>query len=237
MPPRITIIEDEPDVVQLVSYCFQKEGFRVESFSYGREGLEQLRREPPDLVLLDVMLPDIDGFEICRRMRADDQLQFLPVIFLTAKGSEIDRVLGLEIGADYYVVKQFSTRELLARVKAVLRRKENSRRDPEVLDIGDLKIDYRTHEVTVRGKPINLTTLEFKLLHFLAAHPGHIFSRDGLLDHVWGGDRFVSPRTVDVHIWRLREKIEENPDTPRILVTVRGAGYRLSDPRRFLVSE
>src|ERR1035437_9254979 len=147
MATRIVIIEDEPDIVQLVRYSFQKEGFQVESFVRGKDGLDYLHRKPADLVLLDIMLPDLDGLEICNRLRADERLRTLPVIFLTAKGAEIDRVLGLEIGADDYVVKPFSSRELLARVKAVLRRKEHSRRDPEVLDIGDLKMDYRTHEV------------------------------------------------------------------------------------------
>jgi DNA-binding response OmpR family regulator len=232
MPPRIVIIEDEPDIVQLVRYSFQKEGFHLDSFSRGKEGLEHLRRKGADLALLDIMLPDVDGFELCRRMRADEQLRDLPVIFLTAKGAEIDRVLGLEIGGDDYVVKPFSPRELLARVKAVLRRQGRlaASAAPEVLESGDLRLEARTQGVTVRGKAVELSTLEFKLLHFLAAHPGRIFSRDKLLDQVWGQDRFVTPRTVDVHIRRLREKIEARPDAPRNLLTVRGAGYRFADP-------
>jgi two-component system alkaline phosphatase synthesis response regulator PhoP len=232
MPPRIVIIEDEPDIVQLIRYSFQKDGFQLESFTRGKDGLEYLHRKPADLVLLDIMLPDLDGFEICKRLRADERLKALPVIFLTAKGAEIDRVLGLEIGADDYVVKPFSPRELLARVKAVLRRQgplaENGA--AELLEVGELHLDCRTQEVKVRGKAVELSTLEFKLLHFLAAHPGRIFSRDKLLDQVWGQDRFVTPRTVDVHIRRLREKIEEQPDEPRSLLTVRGAGYRFAEP-------
>lgn len=232
MPLRIVIIEDEPDIVQLVRYSFQKEGFHLESFSRGQEGLDHLRRKGADLVLLDIMLPDVDGFELCRRMRADEKLRDLPVIILTAKGAEIDRVLGLEIGGDDYVVKPFSPRELVARVKAVLRRQGRLEAggSPEVLESGDLRLDARTQGVTVRGKAVELSTLEFKLLHFLAAHPGRIFSRDKLLDQVWGHDRFVTPRTVDVHIRRLREKIEARPDSPRNLLTVRGAGYRFADP-------
>ena len=234
MAPRIVIIEDEPDIVQLVRYSFQKEGFQLESFGRGKDGFEHLRRKPADLLLLDVMLPDLDGFDICRRLRADEQLKALPVIFLTAKGAEIDRVLGLEIGADDYVVKPFSPRELLARVKAVLRRKERPIEDAEVIDAGELHLDCRTQQVTVRGKAVELSTLEFKLLRFLALHPGRIFSRDKLLDQVWGRERFVSPRTVDVHIRRLREKIEERPNYPHSLLTVRGAGYRFAEPSESL---
>ena len=225
---RIVIIEDEKDIVDLVCYNFRKEGFEVASFSKGLEGLEYLRRNRAALVLLDIMLPDQDGFEICKRLRADDKLKTLPVIFLTAKGGEIDRVVGLEIGADDYVVKPFSPRELVARVKAVLRRQQRSAEKREIVDIGDLRLDTRTQEVTVRGQPVELSALEFKLLCFLASHPRHVFSRDRLLDAVWGDDRFVTPRTVDVHIRRLREKIEVQPDHPRLLQTVRGSGYRFS---------
>ena len=228
MLPRVVMIEDEPDIVELVRYSFQKEGVHLETFSNGKEGLRYLHREPADLLLLDIMLPDLNGFEICKRLRADERLKSLPVIFLTAKGAEIDRVLGLEIGADDYVVKPFSPRELLARVKAVLRRQE---RLPEntVIDVDGLHMDCRTHGVTVRGQSVELSALEFKLLYFLATHPDRIFSRDNLLDQVWGQERFVTPRTVDVHIRRLREKIEEHPNEPRNLLTVRGAGYRFTE--------
>jgi phosphate regulon transcriptional regulator PhoB len=230
MAPRIVIIEDEPDIVELVRYSCQKEGFELESFGRGKDGFEHLRRKGADLVLLDIMLPDLDGLEICRRLRADENLKAVPVIFLTAKGAEIDRVLGLELGADDYVVKPFSPRELIARVRAVLRRKENLPQTTDIIDIGELHLDCQRQQATVRGKAVELSTLEFKLLRFLAAHPGRIHSRDKLLDQVWGQDRFVAPRTVDVHIRRLREKIEEQPDEPRSLLTVRGAGYRFADP-------
>lgn len=228
MAQRLVIIEDEKDIVELVRYNFRKEGFEVQAFPRGKEGLDFLRRNPVDLVLLDILLPDVDGFEICRRLRADTRMASLPVIFLTAKGEEIDRVLGLEMGADDYVVKPFSPRELVARVKAVLRRQERAGEKREVVESGDLRLDTRTQEVSVAGRPVILSTLEFKLLHFLASHPRHVFSRDRLLDEVWGQDRFVTPRTVDVHIRRLREKIEAHPDRPRFLQTVRGAGYRFS---------
>jgi phosphate regulon transcriptional regulator PhoB len=226
--PRVMLIEDEKDIVELVRYNFRKEGFEVASYASGREGLEELRRNPPDLVLLDIMLPDLDGFEICKRLRAEDRLRALPVIFLTAKGEELDRILGLEIGADDYVVKPFSPRELVARVKAVLRRQARPAEKREVIEMPGLRLDSRTQEVTVRGEAVELSTLEFKLLHYLASHPRRIFSRERLLDEVWGRDRFVTPRTVDVHIRRLREKIEAQADKPQFIQTVRGAGYRFA---------
>ena len=231
MRKRIVLIEDEKDIVELVRYNFRKEGFEFSSFTSGKEGLEHLRRHPVDLVLLDIMLPDLDGFEICKRLRAEDRMKSLPIIFLTAKGEEIDRVLGLEIGADDYVVKPFSPRELVARVKAVLRRQTRPVERQEVVEAQNLRLDARTQEVTVGGKPTELSTLEFKLLHFLASHPRRIFSREQLLDEVWGRDHFVTPRTVDVHIRRVREKIEIQPDRPQYIQTVRGAGYRFAaDP-------
>ena len=228
MRKRIVLIEDEKDIVELVRYNFRKEGFEFSSFTSGKEGLEHLRRHPVDLVLLDIMLPDLDGFEICKRLRAEDRMKSLPIIFLTAKGEEIDRVLGLEIGADDYVVKPFSPRELVARVKAVLRRQTRPVERQEVVETQNLRLDARTQEVTVGGKPTELSTLEFKLLHFLASHPRRIFSREQLLDEVWGRDHFVTPRTVDVHIRRVREKIEIQPDRPQYIQTVRGAGYRFA---------
>src|SRR6266480_2580439 len=220
MAQRIVMIEDEKDIVDLVQYNFRKAGFEIESFSRGRDGLESLRRRPADLVLLDILLPDQYGLEVCRRLRADERLKTVPVIFLTAKGEEIDRILGLEIGADDYVVKPFSPRELVARVKAVLRRQERRFETREVVEVGDLRLDSRTREVWVRERPIELSTLEFKLLHFLASNPRHVFSREELLDEVWGRDRFVTPRNVDVHVRRLREKIEAFPEKPQYLQTV-----------------
>lgn len=222
------LIEDEKDITELVRYNFRKEGFEVASFVSGKDGLEHLRRNPADLVLLDIMLPDLDGFEICKRLRAEERLKSLPVIFLTAKGEEIDRVLGLELGADDYVVKPFSPRELVARVRAVLRRQTRPTEKLEVVEIPGLRLDARTQEVAARGEAVELSALEFKLLHFLASHPRRIFSREQLLDEVWGRDRFVTPRTVDVHIRRLREKIEAQPERPHFIQTVRGSGYRFA---------
>jgi phosphate regulon transcriptional regulator PhoB len=228
---RIVIIEDEADIVEMVAYNLRKEGFEVQRFARGLEGLEQVRNSPPDLLLLDIMLPDADGLDICRRLRRDERLKALPIIFLTAKSEEVDRIVGLELGADDYVVKPFSPRELLARIKAVLRRQGRMAEAAEVIAIRDVRLDPRTQDVTVRGTPVELTTLEFRLLYFLASHPRRIFSRERLLDAVWGDDRSVTPRTVDVHIRRLREKIELQPDNPEHIGTVRGAGYRfLSEP-------
>ena len=227
MRQRIVIIEDEADIVEMVRYNLRKDGFEVESFARGREGLESLRRNPPDLLLLDIMLPDEDGFSICRQLRADERLKELPVVFLTARGEEIDRIVGLEIGADDYVVKPFSPRELVARVKAILRRRSRPTEKGEVVEIRRLRLDARTQDVTVRGHPVRLSALEFKLLYFLASHPRQIFTRERLLDEVWGRDCSVTLRTVDVHIRRLREKIEAHADEPEYIGTVRGAGYRM----------
>jgi len=226
MRRRIVLIEDEKDIVELVRFNLRKEGFDVTSYARSTEGLEDLRRRSADLVLLDVMLPDVDGFEVCKRLRAEERLKDLPVIFLTAKGEEIDRVLGLELGADDYVVKPFSPRELVARVKAVLRRQARPSGKAEIIETPDFRLEALTREVTVRGRPVTLSALEFQLLHFLASHPRQVFSRERLLDEVWGRDRFVTPRTVDVHVRRVREKIEDQPKKPRFLQTVRGSGYR-----------
>jgi len=223
---RIVLIEDEKDIVELVRYNLRKEAFELESFGRGRDGLEHLRRRGADLVLLDILLPDLDGFEICRKLRSDERLASTPVIFLTAKGEEFDRVLGLELGADDYIVKPFSPRELVARIKAVLRRKERVTEAAGRIEAPGFSIDPAKQEVIVRGKAVELSALEFKLLQFLASHPMRVFSREQLLDEVWGRDRFVTPRTVDVHIRRVREKVEEVPDQPRFLRTVRGTGYR-----------
>jgi phosphate regulon transcriptional regulator PhoB len=228
MRPRVVIIEDEKDLVELVRYNLRKEGFEVEGFCSGRQGFDHLRRHPADLLILDIMLPDDDGLELCRRLRAHERTHALPVIFLTAKSSEVDRILGLEIGGDDYITKPFSPRELVARVKAVLRRRDRAESPPEVIEVGDVCLDASTREIRVRGKPVKLSALEFRLLHFLLSQPRRVFSRDRLLDEVWGSDRFVTPRTVDVHIRRLREKIEMEPDKPQYIETVRGSGYRFA---------
>lgn len=228
MGQRIVVIEDEKDIVELLDFNLRREGFDVKGFERGRDGLEALRRGPADLALIDIMLPDLDGLELCKLVRADDHLKHLPIIFLTAKAEEFDRILGLELGADDYIVKPFSPREVVARIKAVLRRREMADDHSTVIETQDLRLDPRTQEAIVRGQNVVLSSLEFKLLHFLASHPRRIFPRESLLDRVWGRDRFVTPRTVDVHIRRLREKIESQPDKPHYLQTVRGSGYRFA---------
>jgi DNA-binding response OmpR family regulator len=225
MQNRIVIIEDEIDIVDFVCYSFRKEGFEVASFNNGQDGMRHLIQHGADLVLLDIMLPEEDGLSICRRIRSDDRLAALPVIFLTAKGEEIDRVLGLELGADDYVVKPFSPRELVARVRALLRRRERSDEKEEVLEVGVIRLNARTHDVHVKDRKVELSSREYRLLQVLMSRPQHIFSRERLLELVWEHDRSVRLRTVDVHIRRLREKLEEDPGNPRHLHTLRGSGY------------
>ena len=222
---RILIIEDDRDIVELVRYNLSGEGFQVTSASDGSSGLATLKKSPPDLLLLDLMLPKLSGLEICREVRRDDSLNRLPILMLTARGEEADRVVGLEMGADDYVTKPFSPRELAARVKALLRRAEPPTDAPRTLQIGKLSIDPASYRVSLSGKPVTLSTLEFRLLYFLASRPNRVFSRDQLLDGVWGTERFVTPRSVDVYMRRLREKTEPDPEHPAHLKTVRGAGY------------
>ncbi len=205
---RVLIIEDDKDIVELVRYNLNNEGFQVSAANDGMTGLTTLKKTPPDLLLLDLMLPKLSGLEM-----------------LTARGEEADRVVGLEMGADDYVTKPFSPRELLARVKALLRRAEPPSDTPRPIEIGKLTIDPASYRVSHSGKPVPLSTLEFRLLYHLASRPNRVFTRDQLLDAVWGTDRFVTPRSVDVYVRRLREKIESDPENPTHLKTVRGAGY------------
>lgn len=222
---RILIIEDDKDIVELVRYNLEKDGFQVTSMSDGLTGLGQLKKSAPDLLILDLMLPNLSGLEICREVRRDQNLSRLPILMLTARGEEADRVVGLEVGADDYVTKPFSPRELVARVKALLRRTEPSEEPAKRIETGELVIDPSSYRVTRGGRLLTLSTLEFRLLHFLASRPNRVYSRDQLLDAVWGSERFVTPRSVDVYIRRLREKIETDPENPVHLKTVRGAGY------------
>jgi phosphate regulon transcriptional regulator PhoB len=222
---RILIIEDDRDIVELVRYNLANEGFQVSAAYDGSTGLNSLKKSSPDLLLLDLMLPKLSGLDICREVRRDESLNRLPILMLTARGEEADRVVGLEMGADDYVTKPFSPRELLARVKALLRRAEPPSDAPRVIEIGRLAIDPASYRVSHSGKPVPLSTLEFRLLYYLASRPNRVFTRDQLLDAVWGTDRFVTPRSVDVYVRRLREKIESDPENPLYLKTVRGAGY------------
>ena len=225
MNELITIVEDEDDIRALVSAGLKKERFRVREFADGRGFLASLRSEKPDLVVLDLMLPDTDGFAICRGMRADRALASIPVIMLTARAEEADRILGLELGADDYVVKPFSPKELAARVKAVLRRAS-----PEAsrsrIEVGEgLVIDLDTHEVFLREEKLDLTQAEFRLLHLLASRIGWVFSREKILDYLWGDEKNVTDRSVDVHVKHLRDKL--GPASAMIR-NVRGVGYKLA---------
>ncbi len=229
---RVLIIEDEPNIIELVSYNLEKEGWLVSKAQTGEEGLEKIKEEHPDIILLDLMLPGIDGMEICRRTRQDKLTRDIPIIILTAKAEEADRVLGLESGADDYVTKPFSPRELVARIRAVLRRADKNfseAEDRETLNLGPIKMDLRQHKVLVNDGEIDLTPKEFDLLHLLMSHPGRAFSREYLLENLWGYEFFGDTRTVDVHVRRLRQKIEENPAQPYWLETVRGVGYRIRE--------
>ncbi len=224
---KILIVDDEPDLVALVAYHLRKEGFGAVSVSSGEEALETVRQGGIDLVLLDLMLPGIQGTEVCRMLREDPRTEAIPVIMLTARADVSDRVRGLESGADDYLPKPFSPTELLARVKAVLRRTAPGQGTGPVIVLGDLRIDQESYQVTKRKVPLHLSATEFKLLLFLAERKGRVFSRDQLLDAVWKGEAFVEPRTVDVHISRLRTQLEDDPAHPVYLKTRRGVGYYL----------
>lgn len=227
----ILIVDDEASVVEVVGLYLRKDGYEVRSASDGLEALAAIREKPPNLIVLDLMLPKVGGIEVMRRIR-EELAEQVPVIMLTARGQETDRIYGLELGADDYVVKPFSPAELVARVKAVLRR---SRDAPlaggtsHSIDFDSLSIDPTTRQVRVGDQNVDLTATEFNLLLFLAAHPRQVFSRDRLLENVWGYSNYVDPSTVTVHIRRLREKIEVDPGNPRCLVTVWGVGYKF-DP-------
>jgi phosphate regulon transcriptional regulator PhoB len=225
---RLLVVEDDPDIVELLRYNLEKEDFQVYAATDGKTGLEMVRRGAVDLLILDLMLPQLSGIDVCKEIRKSGELESLPIIMLTARGEETDRVLGLELGADDYVTKPFSVREMVARVKALLRRAERDKDktdSEEAILIGPLSIDPSSYRVQRNGEAIQLTALEFRLLYFLASRPNRVFSRDQLLDSVWGTERFVTPRSVDVYIRRLREKIESDPVHPRYLKTMRGAGY------------
>lgn len=225
VPKHILIVDDEADLVELVSYNLNKEGFTVDSASDGEAALSKFRKGKYDLVVLDLMLPGIQGIELCRILRNDPNTAGLPVIMLTAKGEEVDKIVGLEMGADDYVTKPFSPRELVARVKAVLRRSKEKPVREKLLKIGELEIDKERYNVSIKGKPVKLSATEFKLLLYLAERKGKVFSREQLLDAIWRDEAFVEPRTVDVHIRRLRSHVEENPANPRYIRTMRGIGY------------
>jgi two-component system alkaline phosphatase synthesis response regulator PhoP len=224
---KILIVEDEEDVLELVRYNLEKNGCRTDTALNGRKALEQIRSKQPDLILLDLMLPELDGLEVCRSVKRDPKTANIPVVMLTAKGSEADIVAGLEMGADDYITKPFSPRVLMARVKAVLRRKESpSDADRATIRIHDIEIDSGRHKVTVDDKPVKLTTTEFSLLKFLAARPGWVFTRYQIVDAVHGSDYPVTDRSVDVQVVGLRKKLGR---AGKYIETVRGVGYRFQE--------
>jgi two-component system phosphate regulon response regulator PhoB len=227
----IFVLEDDTDISRLVQHNLEVAGFSVRTFVTTASVLADAERKAPDLFLLDIMVPGGDGLDLCRSIRRNPELSSTPVIFLTARTSESDRVLGLELGADDYISKPFSPREMVARVKAVLRRFERPT-TPTQLRFDNIEIDANAMQLKIRGELMATTATEFRLLDYLARHPGRVFSRDHLLDAVWGDARFVTPRSVDVYVRRIREKIEADPEDPRYLVTVRGAGYRFEMPKQ-----
>lgn len=223
-------VEDDADISRLVRHQLETAGYGVRTFPSAAGVIPEAEKQPPSLFLLDIMLPGGDGLELCRRIRKTSSLAMVPVIFVTAKVSESDKVIGLELGADDYIPKPFSPRELVARVRAVLRRFERPLA-PSLVKAGDIEIDSGGMTLTVRGALTQTTATEFRLLEYMARHPGRVFSRDQLLDAVWRDTHYVTPRSVDVYVRRIREKIEENADDPRYLKTVRGAGYRFEIPK------
>ncbi len=221
---KVLVVDDETPIVEAVAYSLKKEGFSVITANDAEQCLEAVRRESPALIVLDVMLPSASGFDVCRMLRKQSDT---PIIMLTARAEETDRVVGLELGADDYVTKPFNMRELVARVKSVLRRTNaQETRSENAVVVGDLTVDPSRHEARLGKKELILSPKEFELLRFLVSHPGQVFTRQTLLDRVWGSESYVEERTVDVHIRWLREKIELNPSQPRRLLTIRGVGYK-----------
>ena len=226
MKPRILVVDDEEDAVELIEFNLQNAGFRVATASDGMEAVEKSRVMPPDLIILDLMLPELDGLEVCKILRRDPATQNIPIIMLTAKASELDRVLGLEIGADDYVTKPFSPRELVLRVKKQLQHTAAASEEGEVLRFGEVVIDIPRHAATIQGKGVELTATEFRLLTILVQRRGRVQSREQLLKDVWDYDEGINSRTVDSHMRRLRQKLGRSA---RYLGTVRGIGYRMID--------
>ncbi len=229
-PSTILLVDDEDSIQKLLTYPLERDGFRVVSARDGDEALERFAENRVDLVVLDLMLPKVDGLEVCKRLRSQSSV---PIIMLTARDDELDKVLGLELGADDYITKPFSIREFRSRVRALLRRaaapRAGEQESDEVIDEGDVRIDLPRRTVQVRGQEVQLTFVEFELLSVLAGSPGRVFSRRQLLERLRGGADYREPRTIDVHVRHLREKIEEDPREPRLILTVRGVGYRFRE--------
>jgi DNA-binding response OmpR family regulator len=225
---KILLIEDDSDLFALLQYNLEKEGFTLTGLQTGRGAIELCRQVRPDLILLDIMLPDSDGLDICKGIRKDQDLANIPIIFLTARAAETDRIVGLEIGANDYVVKPFSIRELIARIKLQFR---NQAKPSRVLEAAGIELDRTSCQVRVNGMPLALTATEFRLLEFMMSRPGVVFSREQLLNAVWGQDRAISDRAVDVYVLRLRQKVERDPASPLLIHSVRGFGYTFEPSR------
>ena len=221
---RILVVEDEPNMVAGLRDNFEFEGYEVVTAPDGVAGLERALTESPDLVILDVMMPRMSGLDVCKQLKA--KKPSIPIIMLTARGQEVDKVVGLELGADDYVTKPFSIRELLARVKAVLRRAKPAAKQQDKYSFGEIELDTRSCQVSRKGRQVEFSSKEFELLKYFLSHPGETLSRDRLLEEVWGYDRFPTTRTVDAHIVRLRQKVEPRPEEPRFILTVHGTGYK-----------
>jgi phosphate regulon transcriptional regulator PhoB len=228
---KILVVDDEKDIVELISYNLEQKGFAVIKAYDGQMAWERVKTAKPDLVVLDLMIPGIHGLEVCKLIRRDAATETLPIIILTAKSDQVDKILGLELGADDYVTKPFNVRELIARIRAVLRRYEGRQQIElfETFAFQGLSVNFGSCTVAVDGKKVDLSSREFKLLKFFTGHPGRVYSRDQLLDYVWGDEAFVEPRTVDVHISRLRATIEQDKENPKYILTVRGIGYKFAD--------
>ena len=228
---KILTVDDEPDIVELLSYNLEKEKFSIVKAYDGEAALGLVRSEKPDLMILDLMLPKMNGLDVCKAVRRNPETANLPIIMLTAKGEEIDKIIGLEIGADDYITKPFSVKELIARVRALLRRlhDNDNKLGKEEFIYKELAINYASCLVQIGGKKVTLSPTELKLLFFLSRNPGRVYSRNQILDHVWGDDTFITDRAVDVHIRRLRSQIERDMENPHYILTVRGFGYKFAD--------
>jgi two-component system, OmpR family, alkaline phosphatase synthesis response regulator PhoP len=224
--PKIFLVEDDRDIAELIQYNLEREGFDVASISSGEQALDRLDKEVPSLIILDLMLPGIDGLETCRLIKQEERTKNIPLIMLTAKSEESDIVVGLQLGADDYIAKPFSPKVLLARVKTVLRRASGKTAAADIKNFGHLIIDVPKHKVTFQGSPIELTTIEFNILEFLSRHPGRVFTRDQIMDSVWKEGKFIVDRAVDVHVRGLRKKLDGAAD---FIETVRGVGYRFKE--------
>ena len=228
---KILIVDDEKDIADLIAYNLEREGFATIKVYDGGSVLKTVKAQKPDLIILDIMLPHMNGLDICRAIRANPETAHLPVIMLTAKTDEVDKVIGLEIGADDYITKPFSLKELVARVRTILRRSQEREKQPvrKIFEHDGLTVNYESCAVQVRGRSVSLSPTELKLLFFFTRNPGRVYSRDQILNHVWGDDTFITDRAVDVHIRRLRSQIEKDMENPRYIVTVRGFGYKFND--------